>query len=288
MSRLQNAILTGPFSAGYASPQLNLTLGGMNGYRADLSQFTNNSAYVQRPLVWLLLEAPVGFKYLPDPDYMTAALKALIELHPKTVTGFSRGLKADFVENAVGGGGEMQYDITDMKREQTQIQATYIDKYNRPIQNFWEYYMEMLMLDPESKVPGISTLPGAKPTDLLPDMLTFSTLAFEPDPTFQYVLKAWVTTGIMPKVTGDITGKRDIQNAMESGELSLDFTGTSASGLGPQLFAQSVLDSFNLSNANPNLAPSYISAIDADVAAQNVGFVNNVQTLAQTAVTQAA
>ena len=242
MSRLQNAILTGPFAAGFAAPQLNLTLGGMNAFRADLSQFTNSSAYVQRPLVWLLLEAPVAFKFLPDPNYMTAALKALIEQHPKTVTGFNRGLKADFVENAVGGGGEMQYDITDMKREQTQIQATYIDKYNRPIQSFWEYFQEMLMLDPESKVPGVSMLSGQKPTDLLPDMTSFSTLAFEPDPTFQYVLKAWVTTGIQPKMTGDITGKRDIQNAMESGELSIDFTGTSASGLGPQMFAQSVLD----------------------------------------------
>lgn len=288
MSRLQNAILTGPFAAGFASPQLNLTLGGMNGYRADLSQFTNNAAYVQRNLVWLLLEAPVGFQYLPDPNYMTAALKALIELHPKTVTGFNRGLKADFVENAVGGGGEMQYDITDMKREQTQIAATYIDKYNRPIQGYWEYYMEMLQLDPESKIPGISTLAGPKPTDLLPDMMTFSTLAFEADPTFQYVLKAWITTGIMPKGTGDITGKRDIQNAMESGELSMEFTGTSSSGQGVQLFAQSVLDNINLTNANPNMAAPFISAVDADVAAQAVGFVNNVQTLAQTAVTQAS
>lgn len=288
MSRLQNAILTGPFSAGFAAPQPNLTLGGMNGFRADLSQFANNAAYVQRPLVWLLLEAPRGFQYLPDPDYMTAALKALIELHPKTVSGFNRGLKADFVENAVGGGGEMQYDITDMKREQTQIQATYIDKYNRPIQGFWEYYLEMLGLDPESKVPGICTLPGIKPTDLLPDVTTFSTIAFEPDPTFQYVLKAWLTTGIMPKMTGDITGKRDIQNAMESGELSIDFTGTSASGLGVQMFAQSILDNINLTNANPNLAPAFISEVDADVAAQAVGFVDNVQTLGQTAVSQAA
>ena len=108
MSRLANALLTGAFASNSTSPMLDLRLGGQNGYSPQLTAWVSNQAYVQRNMTALVIEAPVGFQYMPDPGFWVGAFKALIELHPKSITGFARGLETEWVENAVGGGGEMQ------------------------------------------------------------------------------------------------------------------------------------------------------------------------------------
>ena len=285
MARTTDAILTGQFTQGYSNPMVDLRIGGQQGYAPNLAQFVNNAAYVQRPIVALLMEAPLGFQYMPDPDYMVGALKAMVELHPKSITGLTAGLKADFsAENAVSGGGEMQQDITDMKRERTQVTFTWVEKYGRPIQAILYEWMTSLMLDPDTKVPAIATLAGNRPTDILPDMYTMTCLFFEPDPSFTTVVKAWLTTNMAPMSTGDIVGKRELSSAMEGLELAIEFTGLSQSTLGVRQLAQNILNNINLANANPNLAPAFLSGIEADVAAANNGYVANAEALGNSAV----
>ena len=284
MSRLANAILTGQFAALSLTPMSDLRLGGQNGWAPNLAQFCNSQAYVQRNLVALLIEAPTGFQYLPDPAFMVGALKALIELHPKSISGLARGLETDWVENAVSGGGEMQQDNTNVTRARSVPSFTYIEKYGRPIQMFIEFWITMLLADPDTKVAGITTLPGVKPTDLLADVSTCTILFFEADPSNTTINKAWLTTNSMPKATGDITGKRDLTTAMESSELTVEWTGISQSSLGVRLFAQALLDSINYTNANPNLAPAFVQAISSTVLADPGGYAANVQTMGATAV----
>lgn len=284
MSRLANTILTGAFTSGYSAPMVDVRQGGQQGYAPDLSQFVSNSAYVQRPLVALLMEAPVGFQFLPDPDFWVGALKALIEMHPKSISGLARGITLDFVENAVSGGGEIQQDVTDIKRARSAPSFTYVEKYGRPIQNFWEQMLLMLVGDPDTKVPGIATLGGARPTDLLPDMYSFTTLFFEPDPTFSTVVKAWLTTNMLPMSTGDITAKRELSSAMDTNEFTIEFTGLSQSSMGVMMFAQSILDQINMTNANPNLAPAFLEGIEADVAASDTGYIASAEALGSSAI----
>jgi hypothetical protein len=285
MSRLADAILTGQFTAGYSAPMLDLRNGGQMGYAPNLAAFASNAAYVQRNLVCLLMEAPLGFQFMPDPDFMVGALKALLETHPKTITGMNATVTVDFsAENAVSGGGEMQQDFTDIKRQRSEPQFVFVEKYGRPIQTFLYEWITNLIGDPDTKVPNIATLAGNKPTDLLPDMYTCTCLFFEPDPTFSTVVKAWLTTNMAPKGTGDITGKRDLASAMESSDLTIDFTGISQSSLGVRQFAQSILDNINLTNANPNLAPAFLQGIEADVAAANTGYVAGAEALGNSAI----
>lgn len=287
MSRLANALLTGAFASNSTSPMLDLRLGGQNGYSPQLTAWVSNQAYVQRNMTALVIEAPVGFQYMPDPGFWVGAFKALIELHPKSITGFARGLETEWVENAVGGGGEMQQDFTNVTRARTVPNFTFIEKYGRPIQTFLEEWITQLMADPETKIANITTLPGVRPTDMLADMYTGTALFFEADPSNTTVLKAWLTTNMAPKTTGDITGKRELSAAMESGEFSVEFTGISQSSLGVRLFAQALLDSINFTNANPNLAPAFVQAIDPNVLAANTplgGYANQVQTMGANAV----
>ena len=54
-------------------------------------------------------------------------------------------------------------------------------------------------------------------------------------------------------------------------------------------FAQSMLDSISITNANPYLRPAFVSPtngafVDADVAAQNIGYAAQTQNLGNTAL----
>ena len=268
MSRLLNAFAKGPATANYPAPMLDLRRGGQQGYGPDLPAWVSNQAYIQQNLVVLLIEAPVGFKYMPDPNFWIGALKALIETHPKSITGFNAGLSTEFFDaNPVSGGGEIQEDLTDVKRERSAPSFTWVEKYGRPIQTFWYEFITNLGMDPDTKIPNISTLPGIRPGDLLADMSTFTVLAFEPDPTYTKVMKAWLTTNMFPKSTGEITGKRELSSAKSGLELTVDFTAISQSSLGVRLFAQAILNNIIITNANPNLAPAFVNAIDPNVLA---------------------
>lgn len=289
MSRLAGQILTGEFARNYDSPMVDLRLGGQDGYAPNLEAWLGHQSYVQRNLVALLIEAPVGFQFLPQPDYWVGALKALIELHPKSISGMAAGLEVETNENSVSGGGEMQQDPTNVTRARTIPSFTYVEKYGRPIQTFIYEWITNLIADPDSKVANIATLAGVRPTDLLADMYACTVLFFEPDPTHSTVLKAWLTTNMYPKGTGDITGKRELSAAMETGEITIEWTGISQSTLGVRLFAQALLDSINFTNANPNLAPAFVQQIDPNVlAADNNngagGYAAEAQTLGARAI----
>lgn len=285
MSRLSDAvILNGGYATGRA-PMLDLQFGGQNGYAPVLKEWVSNQHYVRRQLQCLLIEAPLGFQYLPEPQAWVTALKTMVETHAKSIDGFSAGLEVAVSEIPVSGAGEMQQDPLNVTRERSNPVFGMVDKYGRPMQNFLEQWITMLIMDPDSKVPGIATLPGVKPTDMLADMYGATMLFYETDPTATIVSKAWLTTNMYPTTTGDIVGKRDLSSAGETSELSIKFTGVSQVGLGVRSFAQTLLDEMNLTNANPNLRPAFVNAIDNNVAAQGKnGYREQVADLASTAV----
>lgn len=285
MARVTNALLEGrAFSRGHSSPMLDLSYGGQMGFSPDLREWVSNQAYVRRHVFAILLEAPAFFRYLPEPDVWVRNLRALIELHPRTIEGLNMGLTVATEETLVGGGGEMQDEFVDVKRARTQPVFGYQDKYGMPIQSFIHDWITYGLMDPDTKVANIGTLPGDIPTDMLADQYSASVIFIEPDPTHRKVVKSWLTTNLWPKGTGEMVGSRDIGNSMKLSELSIEFTGISQSGLGVNIFAQKLLDNINIVNANPYLRPSHIQDISPDVATQPVGYKPNAENLGATAL----
>jgi hypothetical protein len=284
MARLDQAVLNTGYATGH-SPMLDLRYGGQNSYSPNLAEWVSNQNYVRRNLVCLLIEAPRGFDFMDDPQAYRGALKAMVEVHAKNIEGFNAGLTVDAQETAVSGAGEMQQDPTNVTRTRTEPTFAFTDKYGRPIQSFLHDWITMLIMDPDSKVPGISTLPAVRPGDLLADMYGATMLFFEPDPTHTLVSKAWLTTNMYPMSTGDIIGKRDLTSAGEVSELSIKFSGVSQTGNGVRAFAQTLLDKVNLTNANPYLRPAYMNDIDVNVKAADIaGYKENIDGLTSTAV----
>ena len=268
MARLTNALLGNTaFGNGSTAPMLDVTYGGQFGWAPDLSQWVSNQAYIRRPLVCILLEAPKFFSLMPNPTVWTQSLKSLFELAPTVIEGMNATMEVEFADHPVGGAGEIQQEVVDSKRTRSDPTFTWIERYGRPIQNFLQQWISYGMMDPETKYAMIGTLGNGKaPSDLLADWFTASCLFYEPDPTHTKVVKSWVTTNMMPKSTGEIIAKRDLNSASELTTLTVNFSALSQYNLGSNAFAQSILDGINLQNANPYLQPSFIQGLSSDVA----------------------
>lgn len=283
--RLSDAILAGAYAKGKA-PMTDIQYGGQNGFAPNLAEWVSNTHYVRRNLVCILIEAPAGFQLLDESQFWVRALKSMVEVHAKTIDGFSSGLEVEYQETAVSGGGEMMQDYSNITRARTNPSFTFVDMYGRPIQNFIHDWIVNLIGDPDSKIPMISTMDkGKRPADLMADMYSATMLFFEPDPTHTKVAKAWLTTNMAPKGTGEITGKRDLTAGGELSELTIEFTGLTQTGLGVVAFAQALLDKINITNANPYAAVAFSKGIHSEVdASGTVGYKAGVKNLVSTAI----
>lgn len=285
MTRLTNALLDQrAFGRGSNQPMLDPTFGGQMGYAPALAEWNSNQAYVRQQLIAVLLEAPKFFNYMPDPGKWVDTLKAIIEVHPRSIEGLNAGVTLEFEEQAVGGAGEVQHEVTDSKRARSEPVHAYVDKYGMPIQSFIYQWITYGIMDPDTKFALINTLAGDKPTDMLADMYTCSVLYMEPDPSHRRVVKSWIGVNMMPKGTGEITGKRDLTAAKEMSALSIEWTGIFQFNLGTNQFAQTILDNINMNNANPYLRPAIVQEISPDVAASSTGYKAGIETLGSSAV----
>jgi len=287
MSRVANAILQGQVGAanGRQTPMIDLRYGGQMGYAPDYTQWVSNQAYVRRNLIALLLEAPKGFAYLDNPEYWIGTLRALVELHPLSIDGLQAGLEVEVQDTApVGGAGEMHQDFVNVTRQRSNPVFRWNEKYGMAISTFLKGWIENLMMNPESKVAGVATRAGLKPTDMLPDMYTATMLFIEPDPTHTKVVKAWLCTNMMPQSNGEVTGRRELTAGGEPLNLDISFTAISQFGNGVDMFAQQMLDSINIVGANPTNRPSFMQGISADVAAVTEGYKAGAEKLGATAV----
>jgi hypothetical protein len=287
MTRLTGKLLGDQAYGNWNSGRVKLDpqYGGQHGWSPNLNEWVSNQAYVRRNLICVLIEAPIFFHRMKNPSKWVKILKSLIELHAISVEGLNAGLEVTTDTHPVGGGGELQDEVTNVKRARTEPTFNFIEKYGMPIQTFLYHWITYGLMDPETKYPLITTLNytytndtkthflGDKsnitdddtsllnyaPSDLLADEYTATVLFMEPDPTHKTVLKSWLTTNMFPKTTGEIVGKRDLTADGEIARLSVGFTGISQFNLGTSLFAQGILNAINITNANPFLRDSFIT-----------------------------
>lgn len=285
MARLTDTILGNKaYGRDTESPMVDLRNGGQQGSATDLTSYVSNSSYVKRNLIALLIEAPRGFDDLENGDLYKSTLKALVELHPKSIEGLQQSLTVDHAENAVGGGGEMQEDFTNVTRTRSTPTFVWNEKYGKPVTYFLRNWITGLIMDPITKYPTVVSKGLRSLQDLLPDYTGMTVLFFEPDPTHTKVLEAWLCTNMRPKTTGDITGRRDLTQANETQDLSIEFTALTQVGLGVTQLAQRLLNSMNLTGLNPNLQNAFVREISADVRAADRGYAEGLANQASTQV----
>lgn len=285
MSRLSDTILGKDGYGQYnQAPMVDLKHGAQNGPMTDFTSYVSNSNYVRRNVIALLIEAPRGFEDLQNPQMWYETLKALVELHPKSIEGLQSTLTVEHAENAVGGAGEMQEDVSNVTRARSNPTFVWTEKYGKPISYFLRGWITSLIMDPITKFPTVVSNGARRPQDLLPDYNGMTVLFFEPDPTHSRVVEAWLCTNMQPKTSGDITGRRDLTQGGETLDMSIEFTALTQHGYGVMQLAQRMLDAFNLSGMNPNLQQAFVQQVEANVSAAADGYTASLDREAQTQV----
>jgi len=151
---------------------------------------------------------------------------------------------------------------------------------------YWITGIRYGIMDPDTKYALLGSTGNTDVKDMLADWYTATALFIVPDPLHKSVDKAWLTTNMAPLGTGEIVGKRDLTSAKSILTLDVEFSGISQVGFGVNSFAQKVLDSINILNADPFSRPSFVNQIAADVEAANTtGYRQGAEQLGSSAVT---
>ena len=209
----------------------------------------------------------------------------MMEVHPRSIEGLTATLTVDTDNTPVGGGGEIQEEITNVTRAPSTPSFTFNDKYGSPISTFLDNWITYGMMDPNTKVANAGTLSGDRPTDMLPDWYSATGIFIEPDPLHRKVVRSWLCTNMFPKSNGEITGSRDLTSAMQMSNFTVEFAAISQYGLGVNVLAQQLLDKININNANQNLRSAFVTGESADVAAvSNMGYKSSAERVASQAV----
>lgn len=82
-----------------------LRFGGQMGYSPDFTTWVNMHPYVSRNLVAILVEPPLGMRFLPNSDHWIGALRSMIETMPLSITGLNAELTVSVDSVPFGGGG---------------------------------------------------------------------------------------------------------------------------------------------------------------------------------------
>ena len=282
--RLTDALLGGKAQAqGVNSDMLDLSYGGQMGYTNNLTEWVSNAAYVRRHIFPILIAQPSFFQNSTFGDSLTAQLRALVERHPIRIEGLNSSLEVEFAETPVGGAGEMQEEVTNVRRSRSTPSHSYFEKYGRPIQNFLEWWITFGLMDPDTKIANVGTLSNA-PEDMLPDRYTMTTLYIEPDAVHGKVAKSWLCANQMPKGTGEIIGSADRQSAMNLQELTIEFTALTQRSNGVDYWAQQVLNTIKITDANPYMRDAFYKEISGDVSKANTGYEKSIADVRDSAI----
>ncbi len=255
--RLTDAILGRDiaYAQGRQNTMLDLRYGGQMGIAPQLNQLISNQPYISRPIIALLIEAPLGFKDLPNSEYWIETLRSLVELRALKITGLSSTMEVVVEDTApVGGAGEHHQDFTNVTRERSNPQFTWQEAYGLPIKSFLEGWVTNLMMDPNSKIANVATLvdAGARPNAVLADYYGMTVAFIEPDPTHTKVVKSWLCTNMFPSGRLATTeGQRDLTQAGQALQYDITFTAITQVGIGVDYYCQQLLDNINILGANP-------------------------------------
>ena len=226
-------------NAFYASdlPTIDIRYGGqwgalprIGGVDADkpIHEWMHEQAYLKRDVIPVVLQVPKGFNLLPNAVNWKEAIKALFEVHSKTIEGLNASLTVEHQEHVLGLSGGTMREVGNVTREATSITLGGIqERYGNPFEILLDVWIRYMMMDPDLKVPLITRVAAAAdlPSAWTADWYTCTVMFIEPDPLYRIPVHAWLVSNLYPSGNPDIIGKKDKNSGRELKEISIDMGG---------------------------------------------------------------
>lgn len=241
-----------------------LRYGAQFGYAPNLSEVISTTPNIPRDMVINITRYPGMFDLFTDGEIWKETLKYMIEVHPKSITGFDATIVLGTSDVQISPSGATIRPVNDATIQHSKLQMTYpMDFSNEPIVSFWKEFIRIGIRDPILKRPLISTLGLDNiPDDWTLDMYSWDMIGYEPNVHFKKVSKAWEVYGVHPLGSGPITGSKDQLNARSVNELTYELTGVDESNIGTRVAAQAIIDKIDLAKANPYTVRSDLTEAD--------------------------
>lgn len=238
MAKIKDAVLAAGEKIAGHSPALNPLYGGQQGIYPRIgalidgkfaAEWINNAPYVRQPVIPIVLEYPKFFDFLPFKKEIIAMSKAILEVHPKSITGLNSTLVVQYDEIDIGRGNNKHAFLTDVKKEQTKLSFTWVEKMGRPITKWLDFLIITGGMDPETGMPQLPKYFNKKHDSseygglYTPDFNTFTMLFIEPDIMHCEVEKAWLCSNMFPGGSGETIGGRELTNTESSLEITVEW-----------------------------------------------------------------
>lgn len=267
------------FTAKAFGPVTNMAVPGADGFIPNYEYWHASAEYVRPPVIPFLMEAPDAFQILDNPSRLVATLKALMEVHAKSIQGLDQTLEVEYSTTAFGGAGEQMETVAKVKRAQSQPQYDWVERIGKPITKFWNYYILQILGNPDSNIPGAVSRGQNRPYGMYPDFTSFTMMFIQADRTQRYVDHAWLCSNMSPKSGAKIEGSRDVTETPQGVTVSIGFTCLQQVGAGVDKLAQAMLDTANTTGLDPNNRRAWLREVEADVrAANNAGYGEDINT----------
>lgn len=190
----------------------NIQEGAQVGVGPRTLQIDAATPLIFNPAIIVMLTAPTMWDAYPTAKNI---LKALFEMHAKSVSGLSFGYTLNFADTPNGHDGQVLSMPTNSQRTQVSPNFTWPEVYGNIVWNL-HYKWIMDIQHPDTQVSHLaSNLADENMPAWLLSTISASFIAIQPDPTGvpDRIIDASVYTAVMPTETGDLGIKREINSA---------------------------------------------------------------------------
>lgn len=257
-------ILPGTNSMSKTSHVVDGTLGGQQGAMMNPLNWEASMYHTKQKLIAVLIQAPRGFKYLPDGDYLKRLLKAAFETHATAITGLNQTTTMEVEETVQGYGGEVMQTPTIVTRARSEPAVTIPELEGKPFTKLFRTMQTKLVMEPGTTHPGLVAVQAyqdaGSPT-LTPADRSFVTLFIEPNRTLTGVESAYLCANMMPLEVPEEIGK-EVGAANEITTLEITFTAFTLTNDLVKQMAKDYLDSINKNGYAPDSLSPFVGEIE--------------------------
>ena len=245
-------------------------IGGLDDQKKPIHEYMYNSSYLKQDVIPIVLQTPLFFKKLPNGNdgRYDLAVKALFEVHAKSIDGLNSSLTVSTVEEDTGLSGAKFKQPNGTTRADTSITVNLgNERYGLPFETLLDVWIRYGMYDPETKGPLVSKYLDENVKVYGPEWWTCTVLFIEPDVLFKNVVHAWLVSNLFPTSNPDITGKKSESPTKEQRSLSIEFGGLAipTTNIGVIDLANKVLKSLKLYERTPDEIKLPVNEIQADL-----------------------
>ena len=202
-------------------------IGGVDSGK-PIHEWMHEQSYLRRDVIPIVLQVPKGFSLLPNKKDWEEAIKALFEVHAKTIEGLNSSLTVEHAEHVLGMSGATMREIGNVSREATSITLGGIqERYGNPFEILLDVWIRYMMMDPDHKAPLVTRVAeeSALPKAWTAEWYSCTVMFIEPDPLYKIPVHAWLVSNLYPSGNPDIVGSKDKTAGRAIKEISIDMGG---------------------------------------------------------------